>query len=170
MRFLQCITLPYRVEFEHLDAAGFVHHPAYLYFLERARIQCLTQAGWDHNAHLLKGNFVIPVAEMHLRYLKSLTTGDIWVVTLLAAASDHSMRVRQLISSQPVSPVSEADFDELMHHRTNVAFYAEVRSVGVDKATWKPSYFPEELRQALHIPTDTSHPRTSKPSVRLTYQ
>ena len=46
---LRSFTMPVRVYLEDTDSQGFVYNASYIRFMERARTECLREAGIDHD-------------------------------------------------------------------------------------------------------------------------
>lgn len=59
---------PVRVHFEDVDMTRVVHHPTYLYYLERARSNALYALGIDHKAAQDAGMGYFAIAQLAIRY------------------------------------------------------------------------------------------------------
>ena len=52
VRPVSSFALPVRVYLEDTDSQGFVYNASYIRFMERARTECLREAGIDHDEYL----------------------------------------------------------------------------------------------------------------------
>ena len=63
------------VRYAETDAMGVVHHAAYIVYFEEARSQYMRDRRKDY-AHIEKSGYRLPVTEVKVRYVGSLTYGD----------------------------------------------------------------------------------------------
>ena len=63
------------VRYAETDAMGVVHHAAYIVYFEEARSQYMRDRRNDY-AHIEKSGYRLPVTEVKVRYVGSLTYGD----------------------------------------------------------------------------------------------
>lgn len=115
MRWGKTYSYPLVVQFEDVDFLRVVHHPNYLKYCERARIQALESEGLAF-ADLLSSGFGLVIAEARMSYRMPLEFGHkACIQSRLAAVSSASFRVRQVIhdgSPSLISLFEETDVDD----------------------------------------------------------
>jgi acyl-CoA thioester hydrolase len=154
MRFLETHVLPLLVQFEDIDAGGFVHHPNYLRFIERGRYQSLREIDFGFERQLADGQTFV-VAEMQQRYLSPLAMGEeVFVVTRLVAVRKSSIKVVQgILRRRPTPEELERAGDDIFALE-GIAFGAHVRFVYFDLGRRKAVEIPSPLRALLKIPDE----------------
>ena len=65
----------FHVRYAETDAMGVVHHAAYIVYFEEARSQYMRDRGKDY-ALIEKSGYRLPVTDVKVRYVGSLTYGD----------------------------------------------------------------------------------------------
>ena len=92
-------VLEQRVYYEDTDAAGMVYHARYLAFAERARAECLRDAGVPHDQLVRDEGLMFVVRRVEIDYLRPARLDEVLTITTepldLGAAS---ARLRQSFS------------------------------------------------------------------------
>ncbi len=152
MRFLRSHVFAMQVQFEDIDAGGYVHHPRYLLFAERARYAALQEIDFGFERQL-RENQTFVVAETMSRYVKPLSMGQrIWVVTRTVACRKSSIKVFQAIyTSEPSTNELETLGDAVFAY-ADLAFSLQIRFVFLNLSGPRVIEIPSESRAMLEIP------------------
>ena len=87
-----------RVYYEDTDAGGIVYHARYLHFAERARTECLREAGVPHARLVGEFGAMFVVRRAEMEYWRPARVDDALVVlTETEALGGASVRVRQTV-------------------------------------------------------------------------
>lgn len=71
----------HKVQYYETDKMGIVHHSNYIRWMEEARIDFLSQIGWDYKK--MEGNGIIsPVVAVECKYLQTTTFSDLIRITV----------------------------------------------------------------------------------------
>jgi acyl-CoA thioester hydrolase len=99
----------YEVRFSDVDQHGVMHHPKYVYYLEEARIKMLTDIGLDYREWIRAG-YMLPVADLHLRYFRPLKMGDRFKVSItkFEILGRRSIKLTYIIKSLSKLKICEA--------------------------------------------------------------
>jgi acyl-CoA thioester hydrolase len=85
-----------RVYYEDTDAGGVMYHAAYLGFAERARTECLRDAGLPHAAMLTEHGVMFMVRRVQIEYLRPARLDDMLTIrTATLAASGATVTLAQ---------------------------------------------------------------------------
>ncbi len=68
--------IEFKVDFNDCDPMKIVWHGNYINYFERARCALLDKIGYSYD-EMEKSGFAFPVAEVQIKYLKSLRFGDV---------------------------------------------------------------------------------------------
>ncbi len=71
---------PIRVYYEDTDAGGVMYHAAYLGFAERARTECLREAGLPHAAMLAEHGVMFMVRRVQIEYFRPARLDDMLTI------------------------------------------------------------------------------------------
>ncbi len=155
MRFLRSHVFSLQVQFEDIDAGGYVHHPRYLLYCERARYAALQEINFGFEKQLYDGQTFV-VAECASRYIKPLAMGErVWVVTRTVACRKSSMKCFQVIlTREPTKTELEAVADDVFSLEDN-AFALQMRFVFLDLAKRKAVEIPLHSRALLDVPNES---------------
>ena len=86
------------VEFEDVDATFVMHHPKYLFYFERARIQAMKEAGLSFSEYCARG-YSLAIAEVKLQYFKPLRMDQsFYIHSVMLSMKKSSFIERQVIS------------------------------------------------------------------------
>jgi YbgC/YbaW family acyl-CoA thioester hydrolase len=106
---------PLVIQFEDVDYQRVVHHPNYLKYFERARVDAIAAAGYSFSEMLHDGSGLV-VADARIRYRSPLVFGiPAFVQSRLAAVASASFRLRQVLhdgSQERISAFESADIDD----------------------------------------------------------
>jgi YbgC/YbaW family acyl-CoA thioester hydrolase len=106
---------PLVIQFEDVDYQRVVHHPNYLKYFERARVDAIADAGYSFS-EMLRDGYGLVVADARIRYRSPLVFGSpAFVQSRLAAVASASFRLRQVIhdgSQERISAFESADIDD----------------------------------------------------------
>ena len=125
-------TLPVRVYLEDTDAQGFVYNASYFRFMERARTECLRDAGIDHDACRDTYGVHFVLARIEASFVAPSQLSD----TLSVSADVTEIRGARMIFEQDVR--RGAPDGELI-----CSGIAEVACM--DVATRRPRRFPDAI-------------------------
>ncbi|MCC6275653.1 MAG: acyl-CoA thioesterase [Leptospiraceae bacterium] len=151
MKFDQKHIYPLVVAFEDIDAGGGVHHPNYLKYIERARSQGMSEAGYSFGK-LMNDGFVFVVAEIIAKYLKpAFVEEKLTVITHFTACKKSSVKIHQAIfKSAPSADLLEREKN--IFNLPEVIFQAQLRLVSVDIHDKKIIEVPAKLKESLLVP------------------
>jgi YbgC/YbaW family acyl-CoA thioester hydrolase len=106
---------PLVIQFEDVDYQRVVHHPNYLKYFERARVDAIAGAGYSFS-EMLRDGYGLVVADARIRYRSPLVFGaPAFVQSRLAAVASASFRLRQVVhdgSPERISAFEAADVDD----------------------------------------------------------
>lgn len=68
-------VMPIKVRFYELDPYNHLNHASYIQYFEVARIELLSQVGYDLRAMMADGLMIV-VSEIHTRFIASAQTGE----------------------------------------------------------------------------------------------
>lgn len=122
-------TLPVRVYLEDTDSQGFVYNASYIRFMERARTECLREAGVDHDEYLDSHGIQFVLARIEANFIAPSRLSDM----LSVSANVTEIRGARMVFEQPVR--RDAPGGELVCEGV-----AEVACM--DAATRRPRRFP----------------------------
>lgn len=91
-------TLSVRVYLEDTDAQGFVYNASYIRFMERARTECLREAGVDHDEYFDKHGVQFVLARIEANFVAPSRLSD----TLSVSANVTEIRGARMVFEQPV--------------------------------------------------------------------
>ncbi len=95
---------PIRVRYAETDAQGVAHHSSYVAWFEVGRVEWLRAAGASY-AELERDGLVLPVVELHIRYLAAARFDDALVVrTALADVRSRSASFVYELVTQEANP------------------------------------------------------------------
>ena len=129
---IRSFTLPVRVYLEDTDAQGFVYNASYFRFMERARTECLREAGVDHEA-------------CHAQY------GVRFVLARVAASFAAPSQLSDILSvSADVTEIRGARmiFDQKVHRGESpgtLVCSATAEVACMDAVSRRPRRFPEAI-------------------------
>lgn len=66
----------HKVQYYETDNMGIVHHSNYIRWMEEARMDFLSQIGWDYKK-IEESGIISPVASVECKYLKTTTFSDV---------------------------------------------------------------------------------------------
>jgi acyl-CoA thioester hydrolase len=85
-----------RVYYEDTDAGGVMYHAAYLGFAERARTECLREAGLAHSAMTAEHGVMFMVRSVQIEYLRPARLDDMLTIrTRTLAVSGATVTLAQ---------------------------------------------------------------------------
>jgi acyl-CoA thioester hydrolase len=85
-----------RVYYEDTDAGGVMYHAAYLGFAERARTECLREAGLAHSAMTAEHGVMFMVRSVQIEYLRPARLDDMLTIrTRTRACSGATVTLAQ---------------------------------------------------------------------------
>lgn len=157
MRFDQTHRYDIQVQFEEVDAGGVVHHPNYLRYYERARIQALEDVGISHKEMMQAGQ-AFAVTTASLQYKKPLFEREKYsVYSRLQTVSRASMVVDQIIVSDqvPWEQIKQRGFDLLTFPKLLNSVRLTFVMVSLNPMKLVP--FPAELLNTLRVPQKSSN-------------
>lgn len=135
-----------RVEFEDCDAMGVVHHPNYLRFIERARIEYLREHGIPYSSFLESG-YGLVIAEVHANYWRpSRFDDEIYVYSRQIAFDEKRVILEQFIVREPLAK------DQELLPMTKVkgrVFTVTLHMASVHMATLRSAPLPESIASKL---------------------
>lgn len=129
---IRSFALPVRVYLEDTDAQGFVYNASYFRFMERARTECLREAGIDHDACREEYGVQFVLARIEAEFVAPSRLSD----TLSVSADVTEIRGARMIFEQTVTRAAAGG--ELICSGT-----AEVACM--DAASGRPRRFPHAL-------------------------
>jgi len=129
---IRLYTLPVRVYLEDTDAQGFVYNASYFRFMERARTECLRDAGVDHDECRERFGVHFVLARIEASFVAPSQLSD----TLSVSANVTEIRGARMVFEQTVR--RGAPHGELVCRGI-----AEVACM--DVATRRPRRFPDAL-------------------------
>lgn len=91
-------VLRVRVYLEDTDAQGYVYNASYIRFMERARTECLREAGIDHDECLEKYGIQFVLARVEAGFVAPSRLSD----TLCVGANVTQIRGARMVFEQPV--------------------------------------------------------------------
>lgn len=125
-----------KAQFYDVDSMNVVWHGHYARYLEEARCDLLDSIGYNYDA-MRQSGYVWPVIDMHLRYVRPVTFGQIVVVKAELIEYEFRLKIRYTI------------FDKEMGGRL---CKAETEQVAVDLATQEMQYAsPAILARSLGV-------------------
>ena len=133
--------LSIRVYYEDTDSGGIVHHPNYLKFLERGRLEALRAKGLNMTTLLDQYGLLLVVSHLEISYLRSARLDQL----LKVSTQTESPRGASLTYHQTIQldeTVTEGQIDAPLLCR------AKVRVACVDRE-FKPCRWPASLRGGL---------------------
>ncbi len=139
---------PQLVQFEDVDAAGVVHHPLYLYYLERARCQSLLAAGCSIKK-IMQARLGIVVAAIEMKYLRPLFLHEeIYVASQLDSLDGPLITMTQVIVSDP-SQLPKATLKDELRNIKGLRFFAHLKLAVVSMDTMQMTSPPDWLTKGL---------------------
>lgn len=149
MRSQAASTFPVLVQFEDIDVNGFVHHPNYLKYLERARSQGLKDCGYSVEM-LMKTDIALAVSDIQAHYLRPALVGqDLFVVSCILSVGKSVVKLRQSINLTLPLHDELSNAGDRIHTLSGTLFWAQLSLVCVDLKTARPRSLPLDLKQAL---------------------
>lgn len=91
-------SMPVRVYLEDTDSQGFVYNASYIRFMERARTECLREAGVDHDQCLEQFGVQFVLARIEANFVAPSRLSDM----LSIAANVTEIRGARMVFEQPV--------------------------------------------------------------------
>jgi YbgC/YbaW family acyl-CoA thioester hydrolase len=140
------------IPFDLIDAGLVVHHPNYLILCERARMQCMRDAGCSFY-EAWNDNITFAIRENHSEYFKPIRMGQaISILTHVSDVSQSTLEVTQrIIFGHPKDEppfkngIIEVDQKELIYR-------VKMKLVCIYRDTFKPRRHPEKIIKALQLP------------------
>lgn len=151
MKFNHTSVYKVHVNFEDVDAGQVVHHPKYIYYLERARVEAMRGTGYPFKKMLASG-LAFSLAEMNVKYLRpALMDDDLSVLSRLAAVRGSTIKVYQVILNREPS-LEELQLDGLDFFKMkDILFEAQLRLVSISLGEFRKAPLPIEIAQSLNI-------------------
>lgn len=123
----------FRVLYPETDKMGIVHHSNYVKYYEAARWELFRSIGISYNS-LEEAGYMLPVIQMHFRFIKSAHYDDLLTVrTTLKAIKGVRLWFAYKLYNEEGDLINEAE--------TELAF--------VSRDNWKPCGAPTFLREAI---------------------
>lgn len=126
-------SMPVRVYIEDTDAGGIVYYANYLKYMERARTECLRDAGVDLHYWQHQHRRLFVVRSVSVEYHRPARFDDLLTVN----ANIMTFRPASIVMEQPVYRN-----DELLLSST-------VRLACIDADTLSPTVIPNPIREAM---------------------
>lgn len=164
MKFNYTHVYPLKVQFEDVDGGGVVHHPKYLFYLERARCEAMT-LGQTSYADMLRAGLAYVVAEMHLRYVRAAQLEQrLFVLSRITAIRRSSIKVAQAIVAREPTQDELARAGARLELLPELLFAAQLRLVCVKLDGGRPEEIPATLRADMDLPPEDEF--TAQPHLR----
>lgn len=134
---LRTYTLPVRVYLEDTDAQGFVYNASYFRFMERARTECLREAGVDHDVCREKFGVQFVLASVAATFMAPSQLSDM----LSVSADVTEIRGARMVFEQTVRRGAAKDI---------IVCSGTAEVACMDAATRRPRRFPDAILSELN--------------------
>ena len=123
-----------RVRYAETDQMNVVYYGNYAQYFEVGRVESTRQLGYTYK-DMEQSGVIMPVVEMHVRYLRPATYDDLITVktTLREMPVDHRIEF----------------FQEVFNEQSRLVAAGRVVLYFLEKETWKKTKIPNALQAAL---------------------
>jgi len=145
-----------KVQFEDADMAGFVHHPNYQKYFERARQEALSSLGEGFEVQLARKEIFV-IGENLISYKKPLKIGqNFLVVSQIASLRRSSLKLFQaILPSFLKEHFSFQNWKEILNHKECICI-SQIRITYLSLENFKAIPIPEDLKEKMNVPYDFS--------------
>jgi len=124
-----------RVRYAETDQMGVVYHSNYFLYFESARAESIRQLGFTY-AGMEKMGIVMPVIDVHCRYLRP-------------AVYDDLLTIKTLLKELPVH--HKITFHhEIFNEKKELLAAGKIILNFMEAKTMKPAFMPAQLQEKLH--------------------
>ena len=85
-------TTQARVRYAETDQMGIVYYGNYAQYFEIGRVECMRQLGYSYK-EMEKEGVILPVVEMHIKYLRSAVYDDLLTIRTTLQELPHDYRI-----------------------------------------------------------------------------
>ncbi len=127
-------TTQMRVRYAETDQMNIVYYGNYAQYFEVGRVESIRQLGFTYKDMEARG-VIMPVVELHIRYLRPATYDDLLTVKTQIRELPHDHRIEF--------------FQEVYNEEGKMLTSGKVQLYFLDAATRRKTNIPEELREKL---------------------
>jgi acyl-CoA thioester hydrolase len=123
--------MPIKIYYEDTDAGGVVYHANYLKFMERARTEILSDAGFPVHDYHARGMYFV-VVHVDIKYRRSAKLGD----TVEVVSSAHKIKHASMSINQRIEKDGELMAEAIV-------------TIAMVDNSHKPIRLPSDLKEAM---------------------